>query len=226
MFENIDNNYIVIGLIVLTLVCIYLLYNSLNSGGDSIELKKHINELVLQNKKRDEIIHFLVNQVQLLQSQPPITEITTHEPFVNDNTPTTEPLNTDINTDDMHKLDELLEADFPVKTDAINETDDVVADNTDDGRETVDEGHETVDEGHETDEVVADNTDDGHETSGSSSEEEALINSVLSNDKLPPKDKDLLYVYTVSQLKDYAKELNISAGGNKDTLINRIYNAL
>ena len=31
---------------------------------------------------------------------------------------------------------------------------------------------------------------------------------------------------TVTQLKDYAKVLNISTSGNKDTLINRIYNAL
>ena len=236
MFENIDNNYIVIGLIVLTLVCIYLLYNSLNSGGDSIELKKHINELVLQNKKRDEIIHFLVNQVQLLQSQPPITEITTHEPFINDVTSSQQEgvnnvNNTEINTDDMAKLDELLEADFT--TTPVNDNDvvdnDVVNDN-DTNMESSDitHGDETVhDEGLSNDEEANSSADDNtneEETSGS--EEEALVNSILSNDKLPPKDKDLLYVYTVPQLKDYAKELKISTGGNKDTLINRIYDAL
>jgi hypothetical protein len=194
MFEQIDNNYIVIGLIILTLVCVYLLYTNLTSGNDSIELKKHINELVLQNKKRDEIIHFLVNQVQLIQSQPPITEITTHESIDNENLQEEEPVNTvqnEIDKNEMNKLDKLLEVDFS----------------------TTEEKQDTEDESNE-------------KSSETSEEQDKLVDSILSSDKLPPKDKDLLYVYTVSQLKDFAKELNLSTGGNKDVLINRIYNSL
>jgi hypothetical protein len=220
MFENIDINYIVIGLIVLTLVCIYLLYNSLSSGGDSLELKKHINELVLQNKKRDEIIHFLVNQVQLLQSQPPITEITAHEEFKQTNIePTTvathnERVTTDvksnINTEEMVKLDQLLEADFTTTKVEITEP----VENTTTQKNL---------DSNNTDNENVNNVDNNQDVS---TDEESLVDTVLSNDKLPPKDKDLLYVYTVSQLKDYAKELSISTGGSKDVLINRIFEAL
>jgi hypothetical protein len=208
-FENIDNNYIVIGLIVLTLVCIYLLYSNLSSGGDSIELKKHINELVLQNKKRDEIIHFLVNQVQLLQSQPPMTEITTSTNESNVNIPTTtathvETVNiSDINNEEMAKLDEILNEDF--STTEVN----IEEDNT--TKPNIEKITEKTLSEDNTKEVE---TDDG------------LVDSVLSTDKLPPKDKDLLYVYTVSQLKDYAKDLNVSTSGTKDVLINRIFDAL
>jgi hypothetical protein len=213
MFENIDINYIVIGLIVLTLVCIYLLYNSLNSSSDSLELKKHINELVLQNKKRDEIIHFLVSQVQLLQSQPPITEITTNENNNQLNETVNPDENVDINTEEMTKLDELLETDFTtteVEVLSNKEEKDTSINQTTLNTNNEENNHTTLDTPNE--EIKK--------------EEETLIDEVLSNDKLPPKDKDLLYVYTVSQLKDYAKELNISTGGTKDILINRIYNSL
>jgi low affinity Fe/Cu permease len=239
MFENIDINYIVIGLIVLTLVCIYLLYNSLNSGSDSLELKKHINELVLQNKKRDEIIHFLVNQVQLLQSHPPMTEIDTTtgqgEHFTNTATehiPTTvatheESVNVaDINTDDMAKLDKLLNEDLTVEQNTtLTSNDNMKSEDNDSNQEEVGSENNVSDNEEVRDElssVLEDNESDSDGSQGS----DALVDSVLSGDTLPPKDKDLLYVYTVSQLKDYAKNLNISTGGNKDTLINRIFEAL
>ena len=245
MFENIDINYIVIGLIVLTLVCIYLLYNSLNSGSDSLELKKHINELVLQNKKRDEIIHFLVNQVQLLQSQPPISTIDTtkqgeHFTNLDDNNTLNgveetvnvndimledgdngvlgnevlgnEVMNNNINVDDMAKLDEILAEDISL----VNTECETMVDT----ENAVDTSNET---GHETD--TGNETDTDNESQGSQSSD-ALVDSILANDKLPPKDKNMLNLYTVSQLKDYAKELNLSMTGNKNTLVNRIYDAL
>lgn len=234
-FENINigsSNYVLIGLIILALVCIYLLYSNLTAGSEYITLKQNINDLVLQNKKRDEIIHFLVGQVQMLQSQPPITEITTHnqetdfkEHFVaNDNENYINDNNDTLNVSDMQKLDSLLEEELDnvinksstiTNTDltTIIEQDDLgidtnsVSDNNDDYQ--VDEHTETV----------VDESEDETNTND-------IVANVISNSNLPAKDLDMLKIYTVQQLKEFAKQLNISQSGSKSALVKRVFEAL
>lgn len=246
MLENIEinSNFVVIGLILVALVCIYLLYTSLTSGSNNNELKQNINNLILQNKKRDEIIHFLVNQVQLLQSQPPISEVNTSHSPDNDDTTTCDgnmvcnndttcdndttcgddeeyTVNNNINVEDMRKLDQLLDED--IITSGTTNSDDTMrnemetlVNNDDDENDDENEDNDDVDNSENDDDDVV-NDDDG--TTG-------LVADVLNVNRLPAKDLTLLRAYTMSQLKDYAKILNISSSGNKDALVNRVYSAL
>ena len=227
LFENMNfgANYVIIGLIVLTLVCIYLLYTTLTSGSHTNDLKRNINDLIAQNKKRDEIIHFLVGQVQMLQSEPPISEITTTtatHPIINEefvNLTHNEMVGMDvndivgtasqqeqgisiINNDDMKKLDELLSE--PVSAATPEETPTVSA--------------ATPEE--ETPAVSAAAPEEETSTA------EQVLNSSTTSNTLPKKDMGMLGIYNLSELKAYAKQLNISTSGSKKTLVKRIYDAL
>ena len=69
-FDNmleINNNFLLIGLIVVAITCIYLLYSNLTKVNDSASLKSTINNLIQQNKKRDEIINFLLERIENLE---------------------------------------------------------------------------------------------------------------------------------------------------------------
>lgn len=69
-FDNmleINNNFLLIGLIVVAITCIYLLYSNLTKVNDSASLKTTINNLIQQNKKRDEIINFLLERIENLE---------------------------------------------------------------------------------------------------------------------------------------------------------------
>lgn len=236
MFENITDNfqinsmYIVIGLIIVALVCIYLLYTSLTSGNYYNDLKKNINELIVQNKKRDEIIHFLVNQVQMQQSEMPIKEVggvENNEDSTEDPTATHPHLeNIEINDDDMLRLDELLDEGFtsepntlvtntptqltPVVNSNMETNNDITAeDNIEEKVDDVVEEEESEDEQEETDDEVV----------------LSVLNSSVDSKSLP-KDKVKLSIFTVADLREHAKNLNVSTSGNKSTLINRIYEAL
>lgn len=228
MFENIEigTNYLVIGLIVLALVCIYLLYTSLTAGSQYSGLKKNINDLILQNKKRDEIIHFLVGQVQMIQSEPPIKELNTTpnnnlETDVEDNI-------VELDDADMAELDELLSTNTgePLQqTNVIEELPSVVYEEEDelDEEETtiVDDNDETQDQEEAETGLEAVAEEDPQESD--SSIDEILDNS---NNGLPAKDKEMLGIYTVTELKDIAKRLNITVYGNKAKIIEKVYEAL
>jgi len=63
---EISNTFILVWLVVLAIICIYLLYMSLTRNNESDTLKTTISNLVRQNKKRDELINFLMERVETL----------------------------------------------------------------------------------------------------------------------------------------------------------------
>jgi hypothetical protein len=70
LFDNmleLNNSFLLIALIIIAVICIYLLYSNLTKSGESAALKSGINALIQQNKKRDEIINFLLERVENLE---------------------------------------------------------------------------------------------------------------------------------------------------------------
>jgi hypothetical protein len=63
---EISNTFLLVWLVVLALICIYLLYMSLTRNSETDSLKSSITNLVRQNKKRDELINFLMERVETL----------------------------------------------------------------------------------------------------------------------------------------------------------------
>lgn len=60
---EINNTFLLAGLIIVAVTCIYLLYVSFNRP-DMTSFKNNISNVVQQNKKRDEIVNFLLDKVQ------------------------------------------------------------------------------------------------------------------------------------------------------------------
>ena len=60
---EINNTFLLAGLIIVAVTCIYLLYVSFNRP-DMTSFKNNLNNMVQQNKKRDEIVNFLLDKVQ------------------------------------------------------------------------------------------------------------------------------------------------------------------
>ena len=70
LFDNmldLNNSFLLIALIIIAVICIYLLYSNLTKSGETASLKSGINALIQQNKKRDEIINFLLERVENLE---------------------------------------------------------------------------------------------------------------------------------------------------------------
>jgi hypothetical protein len=63
---DISNTFILVWLVVLAIICIYLLYMSLTRNNESDTLKASLANIVRQNKKRDELINFLMERVETL----------------------------------------------------------------------------------------------------------------------------------------------------------------
>ena len=85
MFE-LDSKYIVIVLILLSIICIYLLYNTITNSFSSSNVDRlhlYVEELVTHRKKQDEVIHYLVEQVRLLKSTPPTSLSSNNNPLDN-----------------------------------------------------------------------------------------------------------------------------------------------
>lgn len=71
LFDNmleLNNSFLLIALIIIAVICIYLLYSNLTKSGETASLKSGINALIQQNKKRDEIINFLLERVENLEN--------------------------------------------------------------------------------------------------------------------------------------------------------------
>ena len=62
---EINNTFLLAGLVIVAVTCIYLLYVSFNKP-DITSFKNTINNMVQQNKKRDDIVNFLLDKVQNL----------------------------------------------------------------------------------------------------------------------------------------------------------------
>ena len=120
---EINNTFLLAGLIIVAVTCIYLLYVSFNRP-DITSFKNNINNMVQQNKKRDEIVNFLLDKVQglnklvsNLQQQfqsnvPSENGGVVQQSVVMDNTPSVQPENVD---DLMEQLNEGLSEEFPVE---------------------------------------------------------------------------------------------------------------
>ena len=70
LFDNmleLNNSFLLIALIIIAIICIYLLYSNLTKSGETASLKSGITALIQQNKKRDEIINFLLERVENLE---------------------------------------------------------------------------------------------------------------------------------------------------------------
>ena len=78
LFDNmldLNNSFLLIALIIIAVICIYLLYSNLTKSGETVSLKSGINALIQQNKKRDEIINFLLERVENLEHNVPPAQI-------------------------------------------------------------------------------------------------------------------------------------------------------
>ena len=78
LFDNmldLNNSFLLIALIIIAVICIYLLYSNLTKSGETASLKSGINALIQQNKKRDEIINFLLERVENLEHNVPPAQI-------------------------------------------------------------------------------------------------------------------------------------------------------
>jgi hypothetical protein len=64
---ELNNSFLLIALIIIAVICIYLLYSNLTKSGETASLKSGITALIQQNKKRDEIINFLLERVENLE---------------------------------------------------------------------------------------------------------------------------------------------------------------
>lgn len=62
-----NNTFLLVGLVIVAITCIYLLYASFNTP-DLNAFKNTVNNMVQQNKKRDEIVNFLLDKVQGLNN--------------------------------------------------------------------------------------------------------------------------------------------------------------
>jgi hypothetical protein len=63
---EINNNFLLVGLIIVAVTCIYLVYLNLSKSSEITSLKTTVNNLIQQNKKRDEITTFLLDRVETL----------------------------------------------------------------------------------------------------------------------------------------------------------------
>ena len=78
LFDNmleLNNSFLLIALIIIAVICIYLLYSNLTKSGETASLKSGINALIQQNKKRDEIINFLLERVENLEHNVTLAQI-------------------------------------------------------------------------------------------------------------------------------------------------------
>lgn len=69
-FDNmleLNNSFLLIALIIIAVICIYLLYSNLTKSGETASLKSGLSALIQQNKKRDEIINFLLERIENLE---------------------------------------------------------------------------------------------------------------------------------------------------------------
>lgn len=70
IFDNmleLNNSFLLIALIIIAVICIYLLYSNLTKSGETASLKSGLTALIQQNKKRDEIINFLLERIENLE---------------------------------------------------------------------------------------------------------------------------------------------------------------
>ncbi len=63
---EVNNNFLLVGLIIVAVTCIYLLYLNLSKASELASLKSALTSLIQQNKKRDEINNFLLERVDTL----------------------------------------------------------------------------------------------------------------------------------------------------------------
>ena len=71
---NLNSNFLLIGLILVSITCIYLLYVNINRSNETDSIKQNIKVLISQNKKRDEILNYVIDKLDSLN-----TTVTTNQ---------------------------------------------------------------------------------------------------------------------------------------------------
>jgi hypothetical protein len=65
---NLNSNFLLIGLILVSITCIYLLYININRSNETDSIKQNIKVLISQNKKRDEILNYVIDKLDTLNN--------------------------------------------------------------------------------------------------------------------------------------------------------------
>jgi uncharacterized protein (UPF0333 family) len=256
LFDNmleLNNSFLLIALIIIAVICIYLLYSNLTKSGETASLKSGINALIQQNKKRDEIINFLLERVENLEGNvtpAQILPVMTSNPVMSLNPVVSEDID-----------DVLSSAEQPViNTASAAEVEDILDSITNTENEGLNTDH------HLEEPVNTVVTEPVSEFSELESEFDGLLitadlnvnesittpteeaTPIVSNDLVSalldadeeslagdhefdlstvPKGKDKLNAqYTVKQLKALSRQLKLKSKGNKTELINRIHEKL
>jgi hypothetical protein len=81
---NLNSNFLLIGLILVSITCIYLLYVNINRSNETDSIKQNIKVLISQNKKRDEILNYVIDKLDSLN-----TTVTTNQPHTTNTVSTT-----------------------------------------------------------------------------------------------------------------------------------------
>ena len=79
---NLNSNFLLIGLILVSITCIYLLYININRSNETDSIKQNIKVLISQNKKRDEILNYVIDKLDTLNNKV-ITNNTTEQTVYN-----------------------------------------------------------------------------------------------------------------------------------------------
>ena len=69
-----NSNFILIGLIIVAISCIYLLYLNLGKANDLNNIKYSVRNLIDQNKKRDEIMNHILTNLNKLKEKDDLRE--------------------------------------------------------------------------------------------------------------------------------------------------------
>ena len=99
------NNFMLIGLIIVAVTCIYLLYLNITRVNDTDDLRNNIKTLIQQNKKRDEILNFVIENIEDLRNklQPKSTNHLVSSSPINNTDNTT---SLDLTTSNVNLLDD------------------------------------------------------------------------------------------------------------------------
>lgn len=130
LFDNmleLNNSFLLIALIIIAVICIYLLYSNLTKSGETASLKSGITALIQQNKKRDEIINFLLERVENLEHNvtPPQILPVAQDPLVVTNTVTVDDIDAVLDSVEQPVVNTVSSADVEDILESINTTETV-----------------------------------------------------------------------------------------------------
>lgn len=256
LLANINPTFLLAGLVILGLTCIYLLYLHLSRTHDLNTVTSTVNALIQQNRNRDEVVNFLLTSLESLKDTPvtatfppnthpgvPVEDLTS-EPLAQDdyNTNTTCDETPEsvvhVNVSEWHDnvtadeandlLDSVLQS-----VDHHESVPDITDAEDNDVVEYSDQVPE-VEEPCDTEELVNEDVEAEEDVENSNDTNDVVEDESASNEAHAvkyeidmTKNKSRLNGLTVSLLRKGAAERGISLHGtNKMAIVNEIYNAL